>query len=64
MIGHEVDDDFQTGIMRTVYQVLKLLHPFLGFYGQVRVYVIIVFNGVWGTGFSFYNGRMIGRNSV
>ena len=30
MVGNEIDDDFQTGIMRTVYQVLKLLHRFSG----------------------------------
>ena len=46
MIGHKVDDDLQPGLMGALYQLFELLHTQLHVDSQVRVYVVVVGNGI------------------
>ena len=46
MVGHKVDDDFQTSLMGARYQGLELLHALFDIDSQVGVNVIIVGNGI------------------
>ena len=59
MIGYKVDNHLHTSLVRTVDQLLKLLHTFVYVDSQVRIHIVIVGNGVWRTGLTLDDGRMV-----
>ena len=46
MVGHEVDDDSESGIMGALYKCFEFLHT-LGFVlRQVGIYIVIIRDGI------------------
>ena len=64
MIGHEINDDLHACLVRTLYQLFKLQHTLVDIHCQIRVYIIIVSDGVWRTRLPFNDSRMILRNTI
>ena len=64
MVGHKVDDDLQPGLVRTLHQLLELLHALLDVDSQVGVYVVVVGDGIGRTCPAFHHGRMLAWNAV
>ena len=64
MVGHKVDNDFQPSLMRTLDKCLELLHTVGYIHCQIRIYVIIVGNGIGRASLALYNSRMLARNTI
>ena len=64
MVRHEVDNHLQSCLMRTLHQLLKLLHTLIDIYCQIRIYVVIVGDGIGGTSLSFHDSSMLTRNTI
>ena len=64
MIRHKVDDHLQPRFVCPRHQVLKFLHPAIHVSGKVRIYVVVVFDGVWTAGLSFNHSRMILTDAI
>lgn len=64
VVRHKVHDDFHTADMCTFHQSLELFHAFVYVYRQVRVNVIIIFDGIGRACLSLDYRRMVFRNAV
>ena len=49
MVRHKVNDYIQSCLVTTLYKVGKLLHTVTLVLAKVRVYIIVVGNGIWAT---------------
>lgn len=63
VVGHEVDDHFQTGCMDAPDGVLEFPDSVAGIDGKVRIYVIIVLDRVGRSGFSLDDVGIVARNA-
>ena len=64
VVGYEIDDDFQPAAVGTLHQILKFLHASGYVFGQVGIYVIVIFDGIRRTGLSLDDSRMVGTYVV
>ena len=64
MIGHEINNHFQTCVMRTTYQILKLPHAVMYIIRQIGIYIVIIFDCIRRPSVSFDNRRMIFSNAI
>ena len=56
MIRDEIEDHFQAGRMGPLHQGLEFIHPFRFYISEIRIDVIIVRDGVGGSGVSLGEG--------
>lgn len=61
VVGDKIYNNFQSGTVSAMYQILKLLHSFRHIVCQVRIYVIIILDGVGRARLTFYDGGWSGR---
>ena len=59
MVGYEIDDYFHSGFMRPSDQRFEFFHTVRYIIGQVRVYIIIIFDSIGGAGISLHDRRMV-----
>ena len=73
VVGHEVYQHFEPGLVRAAHECFKLLHALFRHGGEVRTDVVIVFNGIRRTGLAFHHcgvvfgdavSRVVGLRSV
>ena len=64
MVGHEVQDDFQSGIMSPFYKSLEFLHPPVRIIGKIWIYVVVVLYGIRGTGLTLDELGMRGHAAL
>ena len=64
MVGDEVYDDLQPGVMGAVDQVLEFLVPLFRVECQVWIHVIVVFDGIRGTRLSLDDSGMVCRDAI
>ena len=50
--------------MGALHQVLEFLHALRYVFGQVGVYIVIIFDGIGRAGFSLHDGGMAGTDIV
>ena len=55
MIGHKIDDNLHSCLVRAFYQTLKLFHSVCDINSHVRVNIIIVNNGIRRTCLALYD---------
>ena len=60
MVGDEVDYYLQTGLVGTPDEVAELLHAAGLVVGKIRVHVVVIFDGIGGTGIPFHEGLTTG----
>ena len=53
VIGNEIDNDLESGLVRTPNQRLELLHPAIRIVGEIGVDVVIISDGVRRAGSAF-----------
>ena len=59
VVGHEVDDHLQIGLVSTHHQILKLLHALWHLHGQIGVDVVVVLDGIRTAGIALHHCGMI-----
>ena len=64
MIRNEVDDHFQSCLMRAAHEIFKFLHAVRHVGGQVGINVVIVLDGIRRSGTSFHHGGMVGFDTI
>ena len=64
VVGHEVDDDLQPGLVRALHQLLKLLHALVDVHSQVGVYVVVVGDGIGRTSLTLHHSGMLAGDAV
>src|SRR5690554_1580927 len=64
MIRHQVDQYFQTLLMRPLHQSLKLFHAPIHHIGQIRIHIVIILNGIGRPGFPFNHIARIAHNPI
>ena len=64
VVGHEVDDHFQSRLVRALQQSLKFSHAVGDVGSQVGVDVVIVLDGVGRAGPALYDSRVVGPDAV
>ena len=64
VVGHKVDDDFQSGSVSTNYHFFKLSHASVDADSQVGIYVIIVGDGVRRASTTFHHSGMLSGDAV
>src|SRR5574344_2285759 len=62
MIGHEVDNHFQLGLMRALDQQLKFRHTVVNVYSDIRIDIVVVGDGIRTACLSLDDSGMIGRD--
>ena len=63
MIGHEVDDDLESCLVRTFHQQFELADAFLRVFRQVGVNVVVVADGVRTASFTLHHIGVVGSNA-
>ncbi len=64
MVRNKIDDNIHSHIMRACHKAFKFLYSIRHIFCNVRVNIVIVLNGIRGTGKTFYNMRVIFWNSI
>ena len=60
VVGDKIYNNFQSGTVSAMYQILELLHSFRHIGCQVRIYIIIILDGVGRARFAFHDGGVVG----
>ena len=58
MVRNEVHDDLQPVPMGPFHQLKEFFHPGIGIRCQIRIYVIVIRDGIWRAGLPFHDLRM------
>ena len=64
MVRYKINNDLQAATVCALHQVFKFPHTLRNVLCQIRIHIIIIFYGIWRTGFTFYDSRMIGLDIV
>ena len=64
MVRHEVDKHLQPNLMRTLHEVVKLLHAACRVISQVTAHTIIVRDGVRRTSLALQHMRVLFWNAI
>ena len=54
MIRDEIYDDLKSGLMRAPNELLELPHSIVRVISKIRIYIIVVADGVWRSGLTLY----------
>ena len=55
MVRHKVHNDFHPVPMGAFHQLKEFFHPGIGIRCQIRIYIIVIRDGIGGTGLPFHN---------
>jgi hypothetical protein len=64
MVRYEIHQGFQPAAMCTGNEFFELFHAFRYVVGQIGINIIIVFDGIRRSGFSFHYGRVVGTYAI
>ena len=64
MVGHKVDDDLQSCLVRALYQGFKLLHALIYVDGKIGIDIIIVADGVRRACPTLHHGWVLGGYAI
>ena len=64
MVGHKIDDDFESRFVGTLDKVFKLRHAVLYLHCHVRAHVIVVTDGIGRPRFSLHHMGIAGSDAL
>ena len=64
VVGNEVDDHLQTGLVGALDELGELLHAVGDVGGEVGVYIVVVLDGVGGAGLALDGGLVVGADAL
>ena len=64
VVGHKVDNQLQSYLVRTLHELLKFRHALFHINGKVGINVVVVLYGIGATGTAFYNCRVVALDAI